>query len=468
MRVNTNISAIIANSQLQISDSNLSKSLERLSSGLKINHSADDSAGMAIASRMRSQIKGLNQASRNASDGVSVVQTAEGALGEIENMLQRQRELAVQGANATYTDEDREALQEEVESLQAEIERIARDTEFNRKPLLDGTLDRRRYTDVEGITVFQVSDGVEANKYQIRITSEGKQATVTTANAVPAGFVASDSGTIRINGYPIHIEAGDTTNDILTKLTTTADKLDMIFGYTADDKITLTTEEYGSSAKLALSCDTDELANAFGINKTDVYQQGTDMTATLLTGTGGTRVGFSNTAILATDGNKATITDKSGFSMTFKVEPGSIGSTATTVSADITDIGTMSLHVGANEGQVMRVRIPEIGLEELGIDKLNYYTELGCGKAISKIDDAITMISSARASLGAYQNRLDASMSNLDISQENLTASISRIEDVDMAKEMTEYTKYTVLQQAGTSMVAQANERPQTILQLLQ
>ena len=178
----------------------------------------------------------------------------------------------------------------------------------------------------------------------------------------------------------------------------------------------------------------------------------------------GDRVGFSNTAILSAQGNKLTITDQGGFRMEYEIENGVLGE----VGVEVMDIGTMTIHVGANEGQIIDVCIPEVSKEALGLTYLNCRSQFGCEKAISLLDDAISKISSIRSSLGAYQNRMDTAMSSLSVTHENMTAAISRLEDTDMSSEMTEYTKYTVLQQAATAMVAQANERPQTVLQLLQ
>ncbi|NLZ81214.1 MAG: hypothetical protein GX913_05370, partial [Clostridiales bacterium] len=226
MRINTNISAIIANNQLQSTEGKLSKSLERLSSGLRINRSADDSAGMAIASKMRTQIRGLDQSSRNASDGISIVQTAEGALNEVGSMLQRMRELSVQGASGTYTDEDRDAIQMEVDALRDEIERIAKDTEFNKKPLLDGTLDRRSYSNNVDVDITKVSDTVKAGTYAINVTTVAKQAVLpggTMNNTNTLGETVT--GTVSINGYSVEIKEGDSSGDVFHKIKVAGDKL---------------------------------------------------------------------------------------------------------------------------------------------------------------------------------------------------------------------------------------------------
>ncbi len=477
MRINTNITAIMANSHLQKNDNALGKSLERLSSGLKLNRSADNSAGMAISAKMRAQIKGLDQANNNASDGVSVIQSAEGALGEVHSMLQRMRELAVQGANGTNTDEDRDAIQKEMEALQEEIDRIGTDTEFNNRPLLDGTWDRRRYPDTVGVNVTEISNSVQAGNYKLTITQGAKQATktLTTTTANLTDKVGA-KGKIVINGYDIQIKEDDTKADVLTKITEAADRLNLEVEFQTN-QIKLTSYEYGSEQEIMVYCEDESYVPAsdgnpaqdgkiqemfgFPIEKETV--QGENMKADF-TLNNGKRVGFSNTAILSAQGNKLTITDQGGFRMEYEIENGVLGE----VGVEVMDIGTMTIHVGANEGQIIDVCIPEVSKEALGLTYLNCRSQFGCEKAISLLDDAISKISSIRSSLGAYQNRMDTAMSSLSVTHENMTAAISRLEDTDMSSEMTEYTKYTVLQQAATAMVAQANERPQTVLQLLQ
>lgn len=486
MRINTNITAIMANSHLQKNDNALSKSLERLSSGIKLNRSADDSAGMAISAKMRAQIKGLDQANNNASDGVSVIQSAEGALGEVHSMLQRMRELAVQGANGTNTDEDRDAIQKEIEALQEEIDRIGTDTEFNNRPLLDGTWDRRRYPDTVGVNVTEISNSVQAGNYKLTITQGAEQATKTlTATNTTANLTdkVGAKGKIVINGYDIPIKEDDTKADVLAKITEAADRLNLEVEFQNNyQSIKLTSYEYGSEQEIMVYCEDESYVPAsdgnpaqdgkiqemfgFPIEKETV--QGKNMEANF-TLNNGARVGFSNTAILSAQGNKLTITDQGGFRMEYEIKNEVLkGVNKKDIGVEVMDIGTMTIHVGANEGQIIDVNIPEVSKESLGLTYLNCRSQIGCEKAISLLDDAISKISSIRSSLGAYQNRMDTAMSSLSVTQENMTAAISRLEDTDMSSEMTEYTKYTVLQQAATAMVAQANERPQTVLQLLQ
>lgn len=492
MRINTNISALIANGHLQRTDNLIGETMERLSSGLKLNRSADDSAGMAIAARMRTQIRGLNQANDNASDGESLVQTAEGALNEVTAMLQRMRELSVQGANGTNSDGEREAITQEISALQDEIERIAQTTEFNGKPLLDGSQERRRYTDVAGTDVTMLADAVEAGDYAINVTALSTQATL------PVGIAADDvviqkSGAIAVNGYEIMANAGDTVGEVKAKLVGAADKLNMTVEFNVQDatdptlpavpNMRLTTYEYGSSAKIEANATTQELSTVFGLPLTAVPVAGTDMDAELIRKPGvvvggnvTTASEFANTAVITFDGNKAVVKDNGGFEMEYTIYPDEMSAAdiaaveagGLTVSTQVKDLGMMTLHIGANEGQIVDVNIPEISMESLGIDMMNTSTQRGCEKAIDQLDKAIDMVSTIRSGLGAYQNRLDSTINSLAVSEENMTSAISRIEDADMAAEMTEYTKLQVLSQASTAMIAQANERPQTVLQLLQ
>ena len=373
MRVNYNVSALIANKSLNQNDNKLSNASERLSSGYKINHAKDNPSGLAIAKRMNMQLRGLSDASQNASDGVSIVQTAEGALQEIQEMIQRMNELAVQAANGTYSDKEREMIDMEIRQLKEEIERIAEDTDFNGKKLLNGDCDLKGYTDAEGVKVTYYADEVPVGKY--------------TVSAINPAYDAE--------------------------------------GNLMDGSVTL-------------------------------LQDGSD-------------TAFPEDAYISYEGNKATITAANSFEVTI-----SLDTTITTTSADgsitldLTGLGAMRMQIGANEGEVMEIRIPTMSLETLKLDKADFTTKEGAKKAIGLTKDANAYISKIRSRLGAYQNRLEHTSNSLDITQENVTGAYSRMMDTDMAEEMTEYTNLQVLTQAGISMLAQANERPQQVLQLLQ
>lgn len=498
MKINHNMSALIANKRLLASDKSLSVSIERLSTGFRINRASDDAAGMAISTKMKAQIKGLAQASRNASDGVSVLDTADGALTEVHAMLQRMRELSVQAANETNTPDDLEAIQAEISSLRDEIDRISKDTEFNTKHLLDGTLDQRVFTDNRGITRMDISDTVTANDYSITVVSDATHALVAgTANIAPAATAPAE-GVVTINGVGVKISQGDTFEEVYEKLREGAGRGEVNLlvsatqtpptatppatmagkpedaGYVPTDVtnggfLIFVSDEYGSATELDLKCDSQELADFLGIPQNNPnVPHGEDVKVEFTTtGTPAERVGFGSQATILAEGNYVTISDRNGFEMKFEVTPGQITPNSQ-VNMEVTNIGTMTLQIGANENQTVDVRIPEVSSRTLYIDKVNVCTVTGADRAITSFDGAIAKVSEVRSSIGAYQNRLDYAVSSLDGTELNMTQALSRIEDVDMAEEMTEYTKYNVLTQAATSVLAQANDIPQQVLQLLQ
>lgn len=497
MRINHNISAIKANSILGRNENGLEKSLEKLSSGLRINRAADDAAGMAISQKMKTQIRGLEQASRNASDGISVIQTAEGALSEVQAMLQRMRELSVQAANGTNTLEDRQAIQKEIDNLNAEIQRISDTTEFNTKTLLNGNVDRKSYSSNNNVKLISLSDAVEVKEYGIQITQDASQAVIPgtiPATPVTAPVTSAEAGKININGEEVTIEEGDTIADIYEKIRNLGERVNVqVFAsdtapatppdpdlastagyepttYTGNEKLVFVSNEYGSNETIEIHCDNPALAARLGLPATKLTGTGIDAKAEFAT-PNPEDCGFTNTATISTDGNVITITDRGGFEMKFEENPYTYALSATkpaTANITVLEAGPMSLQIGANEGQTMVVRIPQVNLKTLGIDNLNLGTEEGAQKALTAVSKAVDEISSIRAKLGAYQNRLEHTIANLDVGSENLTEAMSRIEDVDMAEEMANYTQLQVLTQAGTTMLAQANQRPQNVLTLLQ
>lgn len=505
MKINYNVSAAIANKHLLGIEDNLSTTMERLSSGLKINHSKDNPAGMAISSKMRAQIDGLDRASENASDGISVIQIADGALNETTSILQRMRELSVQAASdATMTPADREAIQKEIASLKQEVNRISTDTEYNSKTLLDGSLDTRVYT--QHATRVDTSDYVKAGQYDLTITKAAKRPDAVTANADfnDTTTQIGVSGSITINGSTVDISETDTMAEVYEKIRNGAET-----GETKVDRdavtgaLTIETTIYGRGSQLQLSTDNEDLVNKLGIagtaggntwNKvTDGYYvygtQKVDSTGAAVVDEDGnpvivgpmgedaevtldTTTGFTNTATVSYDGNKITITDLGGFSMSFLAEAGydatTGGADAGKISFDVTDIGTMTLHIGANMDQNVDVRIQEVSCESLYIDDLDVTTVNGASRALDKLDDAVAKVSEVRSKLGAYQNRLEYSVNSLDTFEENMTDAMSRLSDADMAEEMTEYTHQNVLNQAAISVLTQANDLPQQVLQILQ
>ena len=401
MRINYNVSAMLANNKLANNDNLLSKSLERLSSGLKINSAKDNPAGLAMAKRMNSQLESLSVATQSAGDGVSIMETADGAMAEISEMLQRMNELAVKAANGTYSENDRAVIQDEVRQLTEEITRVTETTEFNGQKLLNGEFSLKGYVkDNLDVKVSSYSTEVTAKLYTI-------EELVIEENPIPA----NESDRYRVQS--VKLKGGDFPE-----------------GTTATMK--------------------DNLLHIQGVN------------------------GFKMTLDLTNALDKA--------NGTFPVDI----TNGKDLVIDATGIRPMILQVGANEGQIMEIDIPKISLSEMGLD--NYFVKEGDGtendgkgvwtlnvstkeaatEAIDRVDGALQFLSSIRGRLGAYQNRLETTINSLDITSENMTAAYSRIMDVDMAEEMTNYTTYQVMTQAATSMLAQANERPSQVLQLLQ
>lgn len=489
MRINYNVSAAIANKRLLGIEGELSKSMERLSSGLKLNHAKDNPAGMAISNKMRAQINGLNRASENASDGISVIRIADGALNETTSILQRMRELSVQAANSgAMSDSDRQAIQDEIESLKAEIDRISTDTEYNTRPLLDGSLDTRVYSG--HATRVQVSDQVKEGNYSIEVEKEATQATVNAQkNFNDVNAKIGESGTVSVNGAKVEISAGDTMAQVYEKIRNAAELGEVTVQRDATNgNLTFKSNDYGKNAGVALTFDNEQLAKAFGLqpangstlvedpdNGTWVYGQKDQATGKILTPKGtdiefkkgaGNKVeleGFSSSATVTTDGNRVTITDRGGVSLSFLAQAGYKGK----IEFEVTDMGSMTLHIGANKDQNMDVRIPEVSCESLFIDDLDVRTVYGADRGMTRLSQAIEQTTSVRARLGACENRLDYSVNSLDAFEENMTGAFSRLTDADMAEEMTNYTHQNVLNQAAISVLTQANEQPQQILQIL-
>ena len=398
MRINYNVSAMITNNNLANNDSAVAKSLQRLSSGLKINSAKDNPAGLAMAKRMNAQLMGLSMANQNASDGVSIIETADGAMSEISEMLQRMNELAVKAANGVESDSDRDVIQKEVSQLTEEISRVAEATEFNGQKLLNGEFSFRGYIDSKVTTAA-------ASNIDIKVASYSSE-------------VAQKIYTIR--------------------------QMDI-----SKDPVT---EKY----KVEFTPPT-------------ALKDG----------------GFPEGATASIKDDLVTITASNGFEMTLDLTRCDIENkaplTVKDLKIDATGIGAMRLQVGANEGQVLEINIPKISLREMGLETvkikdkngqeiwtLDVGTEEKATEAIDRVEGAIQFISGLRGQLGAYQNRLESTINSLDITSENMTGAYSRIMDVDMAEEMTNYTTAQVMTQAATSMLAQANERPSQVLQLLQ
>jgi flagellin len=388
MRIQHNTTAMNALSNYNGNNSALSSNLEKLSSGYRINSAADDAAGLAISEKMRAQIAGLEKAQDNTNDGVSLVQTAEGALTEVNSMLTRLTELATQSANGTYDNEtDRVNIQEEADSILEEIDRIGDSTNFNGINLLDGSLS-----------------------------------TVVNADASGTGITISGGHLKATDAIKVKLSDGEPTS-----LTTGSFKIGSLTGSTAGLTLTsATTNPESGAGKYSFTITLDDTVSKA------MYDKYNDLTITFDTTDVGTGTKNVNTTVKST--------------------------------------GVLSLQVGDTnaEYQHVSVEIANMKSDGLGLTDLDLSNQESAGAAIDTIKNAVNTVSLQRGKLGALQNRLDHTLNNLDATTQNITASESQIRDVDMAKEMTEYSKNNILVQAAQSMLAQANSMPQGVLQLLQ
>jgi flagellin len=467
---------------LGIGNAAASKSMEKLSSGYRINRAGDDAAGLAISEKMRGQIRGLNQASRNAQDGISLIQTAEGALNETHAILQRMRELAVQSATDTNTDDDRAKIQAEVDQLAKEITRISNTTEFNTQNLMAGGLDN----------TFHIGANQNQN-VELKINAMDAYSLGVADSQIAGGaFTAEDSGIIGTSNYgrglteqtySINTTATDAVIGVLNG--TTSDNGTITGTYTGDDNITVQIRiddvEEGKVTKfsylLNVGSDWTEVDGASGTIGTtgltwtaddSVEYQDEDKAKVIIA----TVTAAEYTAQLCdADGNSvgdavtirhsatsATIGDSSiGATMTITFGSGGIKDEENATQV-ITAVGSTKAELDGS-GNVTKGATVAAGI--------NVSSQGAADKAIKTINKALETVSSERSKLGAMQNRLEHTIKNLDTSAENLQASESRIRDVDMAKEMMEFTKNNILQQAAQAMLAQANQAPQGVLQLL-
>lgn len=564
MIINHNMNALNAHRNMGVNNTNAGKSMEKLSSGLRINRAGDDAAGLAISEKMRGQIRGLTQASRNASDGISLVQTAEGALNETTNILQRMREISVQSANSTNTETDRAALQEELNQLTTEINRIGNTTEFNTQKLLNGGAGSSSSSNI----------------------TDAASAKVETGNWTGKNITATNNTTIKVDGTTFDISSvvkqdwtaasGKTIDNFISELkevtageTKLSDVVDITKVSTGgnNNKLVFTAKSTGKSSSVEISTNEDDVAKMFGytdvtnltnnangegnnatiqkhglegntaltqkidVNKGESFKikVGSDSEVTVKFDSTKSydidnvdanvaqaareeyvkdinvalqKAGLSDKveASLSND-NKLQLISKNGkdISVTGEVKGSGInnntkvGNVNQVVGAGAQGAGfEVNLQIGANSGQAMNLSIGDMRAAALGITgntgqagfsstnnvtngtdtisteaSLDITNASSASKAITAIDSAMEKVSSERAKLGAVQNRLEYTISNLDNTAENLTSAESTLRDVDMAKEMMEYSKNNILSQAAQSMISQANQQPQNVLQLL-
>lgn len=477
MRINHNSLAVNASDHFATLNRNIAKSMERLSSGNKITSPADDAAGLAISIKMNEQIRGLNRAANNSNDGISVIQASEGGLEEMHAILGRMRELAVKAANDVNSEDDRDAIQEEIDALVEELNQIADTTAFNGQKLLDGSLSRRTLINEPSLSTTYVSTDVPEGIYEFDVTSFASQAQYKIGLADSAATITKEQeGSLFVNDFPVEIKEGMTMSEVYEALQVHLDKIDVsVMSLNADGteadftsgsgSVYFKTKGYGEAEKIEIKVLNPELAAVLGVNDGD-KETGVDCEATLTV----TQNGFKNSATVLTDGNKLTVTDRNGFEMDIEIDPEMLenGATSMSVTLEVLSAGPMVIQSGANSGEEVNIDIPATDAHSLGVDNLIMYTNGYASEAITAIDKAVVMISNTRSKLGAYENRLNDVYDNLKVQEESMTEAYSRIMDTDMAEEMTEYTQEDVLAQAAISMIQKSLERPESILQLLQ
>ena len=518
MVVQHNMSAMNANRMLSGVASAQSKSTEKLSSGYRINRAADDAAGLSISEKMRSQIRGLNQASTNAQDGISLIQTAEGALNEQHSILQRMRELSVQASNGTETNEDREAVQNEIEQLQSELTRISDTTEFNTMKLLDGSQSGSKVqvsvsksaatgATTKNAEVQQVNTSAEAvdklakgSSVTYSVTVLDKNNNTSTASVTITNNnkkLTDQDGNELVSAKADEANAEETAAAIAKALSNTSlgDKFDIAADGTQN--ITLTTKDAsdaansvlisvnGAAGKLATANPTGSEAYTT-INAAIGSYDGTGNIEDKIFTVNGEKfayvddpaklgddykdVNYVKVAQAGTVGNDdadamaALISSKTGINAKANAAAVDLKPSATATGKGI------ELQIGANEGQTMNFTLDDMSADALGVagNSVNLSTQESAQKATTAIDAAIKKVSASRGKMGAVQNRLEHTINNLDTASENMQTAESRIRDTDMAEEMVNYSKNNILAQAGQSMLAQANQSNQGVLTLLQ
>jgi len=521
MIINHNLGAMNANRNMGINQSNAGKSMEKLSSGLRINRAGDDAAGLAISEKMRGQIRGLDQASANAQDGISMIQTAEGALNETHSILQRMRELAVQSSNDTNVSVDRGEIQKEMDELAKEVTRISNNTEFNTQKLINGGIadtgiksakfhvgansnqditlsvnamdakslgvSRDKTTSATGVGAdlvtgatftgdlgIGVQDGAVITATYTSGSTTAAKAAVKTGDVNLAGSIAFDTATdITINGVNVNltnVKALGAAYDGATNVANVAAKLQLDINATAlngqytvgvsGTKLTISSTATGSAAKVDLTgsdvatgatlLGITSLGSVSGVNTVVVPDK-----VTLTSNKGATQtvnVLGADTSINVTNGN-------------FQGMKLNLGGAASTLGGGLADTVTVTATSTAAAAATFTSGAKTAdAVTEAGLD---VSTQINASTAITTIQSAIETVSAERSKLGAYQNRLEHTIANLGTSSENLTSAESRIRDVNMAKEMSTFSKNNILAQAAQAMLAQANQQPQQVLQLL-
>ncbi len=483
--INTNIMSLNSQRNLNASQEALQTSLQRLSSGLRINSAKDDAAGLAISERFTSQIRGLNQAVRNANDGISLSQTAEGALAEAGNILQRVRELSVQSANATNSASDRQALQSEVGQLVSELDRIATNTEFNGQKILDGTF---------GTAIFQVgananqtiqatTNNFRTNQYgNYRVTGQDTAAGAEARNAQGDNLIINGS----LGSVTLDISAGDSAK-ATAELVTSKSNVTGVKAF-AQTEVNVSFDAAGSYTLNVASDNADAQAISFSLQGTE----GNDGLSGAVTAFNDLSHKTGVTARISDDGQSVVLLNATGNNInladTVNSNAGNV-MVGGTVGADGAQVGgtviaaNTAVDVAVVTGQVVFDSDKSFGIigtagatvtnaqeasDLMGVSQLDVSQVESANEALAIVDAALATVNGQRAKFGAIQSRFGSTISNLQTNSENLSAARSRVRDADFAQETAELTRAQILQQAGTAMLAQANVAPQNVLTLLQ
>jgi flagellin len=478
--INTNISSLTAQRNLGMSQTSLSTSMQRLSSGLRINSAKDDAAGLAISERMTTQIRGSNQAARNANDGISLAQTAEGDLAQIGNNLQRMRELAVQSANATNSSSDRAALDNEVQALSQEIDRAAQNSSFNGNKLLDGSFIAQKFqvgangTAADQVTLSSIASARTSSLGQFNGFNQQSLGAITNGVASAATATLAGPGTV--------VQLGTIATD--AKSIAAAVNSSGIEGLTATANATSAIGATGTATTTTAGTLSFTLNNVV-INVTASLTQATTQANTLAAinaqsaNTGVTAVdNGSGLTLAATDGRNidasaitlGTAAGTTDVDLGLKNIIGKTGATAITSTVSATYVapsGTAVTGITIAGGGLGAGALKTVALTGTAISAIDVKTANNAINALGSIDAAISNVNSSRAALGAVQNRFTSVVASLQTTGENLSASRSRIQDADFALETANLSRAQILQQAGTAMVAQANQLPQSVLSLL-
>ena len=456
-----NVGALNAQNNLNRSQNNLNTSIERLSTGFRVNRGSDGPAALVISEQQRAQISGLRTAIDNTERAVSVVQTAEGALGEINNLLVQVRSLAIDSANTGVNDEDALAAnQAEIANALETIDRISNNTQFGQRNLIDGSATRNVTADDADVTIVGGTDDLEAGSFAIEVTAAATQAEVTGANDLSGGI--STDETLTINGEDINLTDGQTATEVVDTINAATDDTGVVASLNGSNQLVLTSNDFGEDATITIQSDNG--TSGFGI--TEIVANGTDVEATI----GGNAAVADGLTITGTDGDTLGVQIELSEAAA-NGAPGAQGNV-------VVDDNRLVFQIGANQGQTVNISIDSVASTSLGegvedngfanLSEIDVTTAQGSQDALGVIDAAISEVSNLRGTLGAFQGTtLESTANNLRTTLENTVNAESVIRDTDFAEEISNFTNSQVQVQAGTSVLSSANQTSQLILSLL-